>query len=265
MYRTIDCSIWSDPWFAELQTAPKLLFIYLFTNPRTTPAGTCEISARQIAFDTDIDPSAVGAALSQLSDKVAWWPELNMVWIKNFYRRQAGNSNPENYKTSAIRALKTVPREVRDGVTYAYPELIDPSATHTKPIPKGSPTLTRVETNRTDKETTIETNDDDIAHAREREASSLYVETLNGALPKLEAMFAAVDKQFTAVWLWGVLAEVEAEVGPLARDQLGRGLDLALDQLRRSVDSGKVKSPRPFARKLIATYLTEQRDDHHAA
>jgi hypothetical protein len=263
MYRTIDCSIWSDPWFAELRTAPKLLFIYLFTNSRTTPAGTCEISARQIAFDTDIDPSEVGAALSQLSEKVAWWPDLNMVWIKNFYRRQAGNSNPENYKTSAIRALKTVPSVVREGVTHAYPELIDPSGTHGDGIPMGSPTLTRVETNRNKQEE--ETTKKQTTTATDAMNSSSYATTLNGALPKLESMFVAVDKQFTSVWLWGVLAEVESEVGPLARDQLGRGLDLALDEIRRSIAAGKVKSPRPFARKLIANYLTEQRDEHHAA
>lgn len=258
MYRTIDCSIWSDPWFAELRTAPKLLFIYLFTNPRTTPAGTCEITSRQIAFDTDIDPSEVGAALSQLSEKVAWWPDLNIVWIKNFYRRQAGTSNPENYKTSAIRALKTVPSAVREGVTHAYPELIDPSDTHGDGIPKASPTLTRVETNRNklEEETTKKQPTTD--------GKSSYVTTLNGALPTLESMFVAVDKQYTSVWLWGVLSEVESEVGPLARDQLGRGLDLALDEIKRSITAGKVKSPRPFARKLIANYLTEQKGAAHA-
>lgn len=259
MYRTIDCSIWSDPWFAELRTAPKLLFIYLFTNPRTTPAGTCEISARQIAFDTDIDPSEVGAALAQLSDKVAWWPDLNIVFIKNFYRFQAASSNPQNFKTSAIRALRGIPVEVREGVTHVYPELKDPSDTHTQPIPMGSPSLTREEQNRTEQ---IQNRTTPLPP---KGKASSYVTTLNGALPTLESMFVAVDKQYTAVWLWGVLAEVETEIGPLARDQLGRGLDLALDEIKRSITAGKVKSPRPFARKLIANYLTEQRDEHHAA
>lgn len=280
MYRTIDCSIWSDPWFAELRTAPKLLFIYLFTNPRTTPAGTCDVSCRQMAFDTDIDPSEIGAALAQLSEKVAWWPDLNMIWIKNFYRRQVKSTHTANYRKAAIRSLKTVPSVVREGIVRAYPELSDPSGTHGDGIPMGYPRDESVADTHDSRDSSHThknqvrnvvvssskqtTNDDNVAGAPAKDGSS-YATTLNGALPKLESMFVAVDKQYTSVWLWGVLAEIESEVGPLARDQLGRGLDLALDEIRRSIAAGKVKSPRPFARKLIATYLTEQRDEHHAA
>lgn len=268
MYRTIDCSIWSDPWFAELRTAPKLLFIYLFTNPRTTPAGTCEISARQIAFDTDIDPSEVGAALAQLSDKVAWWPDLNVVWIRNFYRRQAINSHAEKYRISAIRALATVPREVRDGVTIAYPELLDPMDTLSIPYPMGTDTLTREEAKQSrTKQIQKQAATTSPAPAKDKPplAKSTYATTLNGALPKLVGLFQGIDSVFTAGWLEKELAAAEAEVGSLSREQLGRGLDIAVKQLQRQMTAKEVRNPRPYAHRLIVDYLTEQRDEHHAA
>jgi hypothetical protein len=96
-------------------------------------------------------------------------------------------------------------------------------------------------------------------------AKSTYETTLNGSLPALESLFQHVDKQFNPVWLAKELASAEAQVGPLSREQLGQGLDLAVKQLKRQMDAGKVNSPRPFAHRLIVDYLTEQRDSHHAA
>lgn len=107
-----------------------------------------------------------------------------------------------------------------------------------------------------------------VAPAREKpppQINATYEHTLNGLMPKVIGMFSSIDKQYTESWLRSTLLFVEAELGPLTRSQLGRGIDLALDQLRRATESGKVKSPRPFARKLMIDYLTEQRDEHHAA
>jgi hypothetical protein len=95
---------------------------------------------------------------------------------------------------------------------------------------------------------------------------SSYATTLNGALPKLESLFQELDKDlFTPAWLSGVLVEAERTIGPLSRDQLGRGLNVALKQMRNKMAGTPPTSPRPYARKLIVDYLTEQRDDHHAA
>lgn len=93
-----------------------------------------------------------------------------------------------------------------------------------------------------------------------------YATTLNGALPKLESLFQELDKDlFTPAWLSGVLVDAERAIGPLSRDQLGRGLNVALKQMRNKMAGTPPTSPRPYARKLIVDYLTEQRDDHHAA
>jgi hypothetical protein len=111
-----------------------------------------------------------------------------------------------------------------------------------------------------------------IAHAPARDQpppppnTTTYAETLNGALPKLESLFQELDKDlFTPGWLNGVLVDAERAIGPLSRDQLGRGLNVALKQMRNKMAGTPPTSPRPYARKLIVDYLTEQRDDHHAA
>jgi hypothetical protein len=132
MFRTIDCATWSDPWFAELQPDAKLLFLYLFTNQRTTPCGACELSLRQIAFDTGLDAGTIIPLLESLSPKVVCWPELNIVWLRNFYRRQAGNSNRDNYAKAARNSLSGMPPCVVSVVVHEYPEL-------TIPIPIPSP------------------------------------------------------------------------------------------------------------------------------
>jgi hypothetical protein len=100
--------------------------------------------------------------------------------------------------------------------------------------------------------------------AREKPPSSLYAKTLNGALPTLESMFQRIDQLFTPGWLAKELADAEAVVGSLSKEQLGRGLDIAVKQIERQMAAKAVRNPRPFAHKLIVDYLTEQREGNHA-
>lgn len=133
MYRTVACDTWGDPWFAELPADGKLLFLYLFTNPRTTAAGAYEITARQMAFDTGLSPERVNALLAgDLADKVTWWPDLRIVWVRNFYRRQRAVSN-DKFTVAARRVLADLPALVGMAVGAYYPEL----ASNSTPIPPG--------------------------------------------------------------------------------------------------------------------------------
>lgn len=93
---------------------------------------------------------------------------------------------------------------------------------------------------------------------------SLYAKTLNGALPTLESMFQRIDQGFTPGWLAKELADAEAVVGSLSKEQLGRGLDIAVKQIERQMAAKAVRNPRPFAHRLIVDYLTEQREGSHA-
>ena len=61
--RSINTSIWSDPWIEELTPTEKLLFIYLITNERTNMLGIYESSIKKISFETGINKETVDKAL----------------------------------------------------------------------------------------------------------------------------------------------------------------------------------------------------------
>lgn len=136
MYRTIDCDTWDDPWFAERSRDAKLLFLYFITNRRTSAAGCLEITNRVIEFDTGMDGDAIAGAMTDLGDRVVWWPSLNVVFVRNFFKHQRRNSNRENFRKAAAASLEDVPELVRRTVWDAYPELEE--TTHTQPIPNPS-------------------------------------------------------------------------------------------------------------------------------
>ncbi len=134
MYRTLDTDTWDDPWFADLPAPSKLLFLYFVTNRRTTPAGVFEITERAMAFETGLDPATIAAALPTLAPKVQWWPELRVVWVRNFYKRQRANSN-DKFTQSARKALAQFPVCVQDAVGVTYPDLAMGGMSHPNPIP----------------------------------------------------------------------------------------------------------------------------------
>jgi hypothetical protein len=141
MYRTIDCATWDDPWFAELDPQAKLLFLYFLTNRRSTAAGCFEITMRAIAFETGMAVSDVQWHLEALKGRIEWFPEHQVIFVRNFYRHQCANSNRANFQSSALKVLVEMPAEVRASVAHVYPELQVPEATHPQPIPNPSPTL----------------------------------------------------------------------------------------------------------------------------
>ena len=138
MYRTVDSGIWKDAWVSELSPYGKLLFIYLFTNDRITACGVLEITRRQMAFDTGLSLAEIDATLAEITagGKVVWWPDLPLIWVRNFYARQRANSN-DKFTGAARRALITFPACVQEWVGGVYPELGngmgDPPPSHPHP------------------------------------------------------------------------------------------------------------------------------------
>ena len=140
MYRTIDCATWDDPWFAELSPNAKLLFLYFITNRRTSAAGCFEITRRAMMFESNIRGEALDATLDEISSRVTWWPDEQVVFVRNFYKHQRANSNKDNFRKSAMKALVEFPSVVQRAVIDAYPELAEDEVSHGEPIPNPSPT-----------------------------------------------------------------------------------------------------------------------------
>lgn len=142
MYRTVDCATWDDPWFADLDPQAKLLFLYFLTNRRSTAAGCFEITMRAIAFETGMQAGEVERHLGgSLKSRIQWFPDHQVIFVRNFYRHQSANSNKANFRASAMKVLAEMPAVVRATVGDVYPDLRTEEPTHPQPIPNPSPTL----------------------------------------------------------------------------------------------------------------------------
>jgi hypothetical protein len=122
MYRTIDTQIWKDPWVADLCAPDKLLFLYCFTNDRSTPCGAYEIRKKDIAYETGLTEEQVEAGLERLHPKVMWWPSARVILVTNFYKHQRANSS-EKFAVAAAKSLLNFPPEISDTLCSLYPEL----------------------------------------------------------------------------------------------------------------------------------------------
>jgi len=119
MYRMVDCGTWDDPWFESLEPQGKLFFLYLLTNPRSTSCGAFEITPRKMAFETGIPQAQIEGWLASWAPRVQWWPEHQIVFLKNFYKRQ---TNSEKVRVNAARLVAVMPAEVRKAIYKVYPE-----------------------------------------------------------------------------------------------------------------------------------------------
>lgn len=90
-YRNIHTSIWDDPDFEDCSFEEISFFIWCFSNGRTNMIGAYEVTLRQICFDLHLPLNKEGKAkvqgfIKKLEeiDKIKYFPEKNILWIKNF-------------------------------------------------------------------------------------------------------------------------------------------------------------------------------------
>lgn len=89
--RIVNTDFWKDSYIVDLEPVEKLLFIYLFTNPRTSLAGIYEINNREISFDTGIDKEQVELILRKFSLAGKVYYEKNWIVLSNFIKHQRLN------------------------------------------------------------------------------------------------------------------------------------------------------------------------------
>lgn len=112
-YRSFDTETWRDPWFENLSPMAKLLFIHLWTNDAVNQAGLYQITKKRIEFESGVQ---VDDVISELKPKVTWDPNQNIVWVKNFCKRQCANPK---FFIGAIKQLKGMPNGfINDFIQY---------------------------------------------------------------------------------------------------------------------------------------------------
>ena len=103
--RGFQTELWTDSFIQGLSPEDKLLFIYLWTNKHCNQAGLYEITLKTIAFDTGLPLESLSEHLAQLEPKVAWYPEQNLIWVKNFLKRQCKS---QSFLIAAVKCLKAM-------------------------------------------------------------------------------------------------------------------------------------------------------------
>lgn len=113
--RVINTNFWKDNYIVELDPIEKLLFLYLFTNPRTTLLGVYEINIREIAFDTGIDKDMIIKIIGRFEqdDKVHY--KDGWIMLVNFLKNQS--LNPSMVK-NLTKVYLTLPNIVKEAITF---------------------------------------------------------------------------------------------------------------------------------------------------
>jgi hypothetical protein len=91
-YRQLHTRTWSDSWFLGLTNVQKLLFIYLFSNPRASVTGLYELPLKLIRLETGLGCAAILRALEvyAAADKVYYDAQAEVVWVVSMPKYQLG-------------------------------------------------------------------------------------------------------------------------------------------------------------------------------
>ncbi|MBA7506570.1 hypothetical protein ES706_05262 [subsurface metagenome] len=95
----------SDEWFQELSERQRYFFIYLWTNSHCNQAGLYHITLPTISFTTKIPKEELPDLIRSLAPKVKWYPEENLIWVKNFIKRQSKSSK---FLAAAAKSLTSI-------------------------------------------------------------------------------------------------------------------------------------------------------------
>ena len=128
-YRQFSTATWQDPWFEKLSQKAKLLFIYLWTNEVCNQSGVYQISQRRVEFETGLKISEV---VAELNPKIIWFPDNEIVWVKNFFKWQC--QNPK-FAISACRSLYCIPQQIVEKFIQHNEKLLEKYGIDTVSIP----------------------------------------------------------------------------------------------------------------------------------
>jgi len=103
--RRFDDGYWDDPFVQSLSKDGKLFYAYLWTNKHCNPAGLYQITPSTIAFETKLGEADIPQLFEELVPKVIWYRGENLVWVKNFIKRQSISSK---FLVAVARCLTSI-------------------------------------------------------------------------------------------------------------------------------------------------------------
>jgi len=106
-YRQIHTQIWTDNWFLELAPDEKLLFIYLFSNDKSSLSGLYEIHDKLISFETGMRMSRINTILNKFAESGKVYAQDGLIWIVNMQKYHTYKN--ESVKTRIEADIKAIP------------------------------------------------------------------------------------------------------------------------------------------------------------
>lgn len=116
--RILDTKFWKDGYVANLDPSEKLLFLYILTGPISGFCGICELSLREISFDTGLEAAAVQTILRRFEDdkKVVY----GQGWICIVNHPKYLFNLTTAHKKGLVNELQNVPQELLNRLPNEY-------------------------------------------------------------------------------------------------------------------------------------------------
>lgn len=111
--RVVTTSIWADSWFQKCSPLGQHLFIWAFTNEHCDAPGAYQVGIKTIAFETGITEDKLPSLFAEIKEKVVWYPEKDIVWVKNFLKH---NTFGHTYLRRARRKLDQLNKMFPNGL-----------------------------------------------------------------------------------------------------------------------------------------------------
>ena len=206
--RGFSTSYWTDPFILKLPPEAKLLYAYLWTNIHCNQAGLYEIALESIAFETALPLEDVPRLIRMLEPKVAWYPDANLIWVKNFLRHQ---TKSPKFLAAAAKCLSSIHN---NGLVK---EFLDFNQQHNVLIPYQYPKATvAIPDSGTDTHTAAvtDTNSDSGGGGEEdnelAEISQLYEANIGMLTPVVAERLIDVRARYPPGWFAAALEEAVA-------------------------------------------------------
>ena len=103
--RSINTKVWNDPWFEELSSEDKLIWLYLLSNQYSNLLGIYEISIRRISYDTNTTPETIRKAFEGFGMVRKAFHINGYVVIINWLKNQTMNTNMKKCVESLLKDL----------------------------------------------------------------------------------------------------------------------------------------------------------------
>jgi hypothetical protein len=118
-YRQIKADFWDDNYIIDLKKTEKLLFLYLFTNPKVNLSGIYELPDRTICYTLDLTLDELKKIKDKFQKDDKYYFYQGWVFISNFSSHNIYSSaKPVIY--SFIKDFNNIPVDIKN---YFFNEL----------------------------------------------------------------------------------------------------------------------------------------------